>query len=98
MTPGARSKFDAPMFEPEVFQKESYCVEESTCDIVGTFRPTQRFGVRTIVPPSPLVTPLAMRDKYTRKSFSTFVKEYFKCTTQWLANECCGASLSREPC
>jgi len=25
------------MFEPEVFQKQIYCIEESTCDIVGTF-------------------------------------------------------------
>jgi len=28
----------APMFEPEVFRNQIYCVEESTCDIVGTFR------------------------------------------------------------
>jgi len=26
------------MLEPEVFWKQTYCVEESTCDIVGTFR------------------------------------------------------------
>ena len=33
------------MFEPEVFRKEIYCIEESTCDIVGTFRrPQQTFG------------------------------------------------------
>jgi len=38
MAPRARSKFGAHMFEPEVFQKQMYCVEESTCDIVGTFR------------------------------------------------------------
>jgi len=25
------------MFEPEFFRKQIYCVEESTCDIVGTF-------------------------------------------------------------
>jgi len=25
-------------FEPEVFRKQIYCIEESTCDIVGTFR------------------------------------------------------------
>jgi len=31
-------KFGAPMFEPEVFLKQMYCVEESTCVIVGTFR------------------------------------------------------------
>jgi len=38
MASGAKSKFGAPMFEFEVFRKEKYCVEESTCDIVGTFR------------------------------------------------------------
>jgi len=34
----ARSKFGTPMFETEVFRKQMYCIEESTCDIVGTFR------------------------------------------------------------
>ena len=29
MAPGARSKFGAPIFEPEVFQKQIYCFEES---------------------------------------------------------------------
>ena len=27
-----------PMFESEVFRKQIYCIEESACDIVGTFR------------------------------------------------------------
>jgi len=31
-------KFDDPMFEPELFRKQMYCIEESACDIVGTFR------------------------------------------------------------
>ena len=45
MAPGARSKSGAPMFETEVFRKHMYCIEESTCDIVGTFRrPSQWFG------------------------------------------------------
>jgi len=26
------------MFEPEVFCKETYCIEEITCEIVRTFR------------------------------------------------------------
>jgi len=39
MTPGARSKFGVPVFEPEVFRKQMYCTEESTCDIVGIFAP-----------------------------------------------------------
>ena len=34
MAPGARSKFGAPMFEPEVFRKQMHCIEESACDIV----------------------------------------------------------------
>jgi len=38
MAPGARSKFGAPIFETEVFRKQMYCIEESTCNIVGTFR------------------------------------------------------------
>jgi len=36
MAPGARNKFGTPMFEPEVFQDQMYCVEASNCDIVGT--------------------------------------------------------------
>jgi len=34
MAPGARHKFGAPMFEPEVFRKQMYCIEGSACDIV----------------------------------------------------------------
>jgi len=26
------------MVDPEVFRKQIYCIEKSTCDIVGTFR------------------------------------------------------------
>jgi len=36
MAPGARNKFGAPMFEPEVLGSKC-AVEESTCDIVVTF-------------------------------------------------------------
>ena len=39
MAPGARSKFGAAMFEFEVVRKLTYCIEESTCAIIGTFRP-----------------------------------------------------------
>jgi len=56
MAPGARSKFDAHMFEPEVFQKQMYCVEESTCDIVGTFRHSRSDSTSGAL--CPLVTPL----------------------------------------
>jgi len=48
---GARSKFAAPMFEPEVFRKQMQCIEESTCDNVGTFRRLpQWFGARGLCP------------------------------------------------
>jgi len=40
--------------EPELFQKQIYCIEEITCDVVGTFRrPPQWIGARSIVPPLP---------------------------------------------
>jgi len=38
MAPGARSKFGAPMVELDLFRKQIYCFEGSTCDIVGTFQ------------------------------------------------------------
>jgi len=38
MAPGARNKFGAPMFEHKVFRNQMYCIEESTCDMVRTFR------------------------------------------------------------
>jgi len=63
MALGARSRFGAPMFEPDVFRKQMYCIEESICDIVGTFRrSTQSFGVPIVIRRpgncAPLVTPL----------------------------------------
>ena len=51
------------MFEREVFRKQMYCIEESTCDIVGIFqRSPQWFGARRIVPP---LAPLARDDNYS---------------------------------
>ena len=45
MAPGIRSKFSGTILEPEVFRKQMSCIEESTCDIFGTFRcPPQSFG------------------------------------------------------
>ena len=48
------------MFEPEVFRKQTYFIEGSTCDIVGTFpRSPQWLGTpmvivaRVIMPPLP---------------------------------------------
>jgi len=54
MAPGAKSKFGAPIFEPDVFRKRMYCIEKSrpTCDIVGTYWcPPPSFGARGIVRP-----------------------------------------------
>jgi len=36
--PGQEASLVPPMFEPDVFRKEIYSIEESTCDIVGSFR------------------------------------------------------------
>jgi len=56
MASGARSKFGVPMFEPEVFRKQMYFIEESTCDIVGTFRsPEVIRGPRNCAPLAPVV-------------------------------------------
>jgi len=57
------------MFEPEVFRKQMYCIEESTCDIVGSLRrPPQWFGAPEIVPPlPPLVAPLRTFSLYCVK-------------------------------
>jgi len=50
------------MFEPEVFRKQIYCIEESTCDIVGTFRLPHSDSVPgELCQPCPLVTPLIVR-------------------------------------
>jgi len=38
MAPGARSKFGAPVFKLEVFRKQKYRIEESSCAIADTFR------------------------------------------------------------
>jgi len=37
MVPGARNKFGASMFEPEVFRKQMYCFKNSAYDIVVAF-------------------------------------------------------------
>ena len=54
--------FGVPMFEFDVFRKQMYCIEESTCDIVVTFRrPPQSFdaprndsALGELCPPWPL--------------------------------------------
>ena len=81
MAPGTRSKFGAPMFEPEVFRKQIYCIEESSCDIVGTFRrPLQWFDLRGIVSPcSPIVTPLLQaKEKITKRWYVLALKMFCK--------------------
>jgi len=47
------------MFEPEVFRKHMYGIEDSICDIVGTFRrPPQLFGApRSELAPDELCPP-----------------------------------------
>jgi len=49
MVPEARSKFGAPVFEPEIFRKQMHCIGESTCNIVGTFRPPGNCAPRRYV-------------------------------------------------
>jgi len=46
--PGQGSKFSASMFAPDIFRKLMHCIEETTCDIVGTFR---RPGNCVFLPP-----------------------------------------------
>jgi len=49
---GARDKKQVwcPQVRTWVFRKQLYCIEESTCDIVGTFRcPPQWFGVPIMI-------------------------------------------------
>jgi len=41
MAPGARNKFAAPMFEPEVFRKQMYCSENVLMTLLGFFDPLQ---------------------------------------------------------
>jgi len=36
--PQGKSKFGAPMFQSEIFRNQLHCIQESTCDIVETFR------------------------------------------------------------
>jgi len=55
----AKSKFGATVVEPELFRKQIYSIEESTCDIVGTFRrPHSDSAPGELYTLAPLVTPL----------------------------------------
>jgi len=89
MAPGARSKFGAPMFVPEIFRKQMYCIEESICDIVGTlWRPPQWFGAPIVIrhpgncaPLAPLVTTLRSRGnfRYGVERAKRFVNVHWHC-------------------
>jgi len=67
MTPGARSKFGSPMFEPEVFRKQMYCIEEFVT-LLGLFgapavirRPHIDSAHGELCPSCPVVTPWLQR-------------------------------------
>ena len=61
---GVPSSDGAPLFEPKVFRKQMYGIEESTCDIVGTFRcPSSDSGPKALF--SSLVTPLKCTSDYS---------------------------------
>jgi len=49
MAPGARSDFGTPIFETEVFGKQMYCVEESTCDCWDFSAPPQWFCAPLVI-------------------------------------------------
>ena len=65
MASGARSKFGAPVLEPEIFRKQMYCTEVvvTLLELFGAPRghsaPSLWFGARGIVPLTPVVTPLS---------------------------------------
>jgi len=68
MATGARCEFDAHIFEPEVFRKQMYCIEECTCDIVRIFwRPSnhsahpQYFSVLRVIRRPGNCAPLPLR-------------------------------------
>jgi len=61
MALGARTKFGAPMFEHELFRKQMYCTEESTCDIFWDFSASRSDSTPgELCPLAPLVTPLTV--------------------------------------
>jgi len=45
MAPVTRNKSVAPIFKPKIFREKMHCVEESTCETIGSF------GALGIVPP-----------------------------------------------
>jgi len=49
MASGARSKFGAPMFEPEVFRKQIYCCTKVLVTLFGLFGDPQSFGALIVI-------------------------------------------------
>jgi len=98
MAPGARSKFGAPMFEAEVFRKQIYCIEESTCDNFGMFwLSRQSFG-------APAVIRRPHNDSALGKLFPPWPRSLrpwcwrcakLLCTCWLLCTSCCAHRLSR---
>jgi len=65
MAPGAKNKFGAIMFEPEVFRNQMCWIEQSFCENVGSFwSPANHSSPLTgtvpgvLCPIAPIVTPL----------------------------------------
>jgi len=72
---GARgkSKFGTPMVQFGVFRKQMHCIQESTCDIVGTFGTTRSHSA-----PGELCPPRYAPGKdNTESELITFVYERF---------------------
>ena len=85
MTPGTRGKFSAPMFETEVFRKQMYCIEESTCDIVRTFRRPRPGNC------AHLVTPID-----SKQDRAKVTQSLFRSQNSILIQHCWGASVRAE--
>jgi len=69
MAPGARSKFGARMFEPEVFRKQMYCIKKVLVTLLGLFGPH-------VMPPCPPVVSPVIRVNFLASFF--FNKHNFK--------------------
>ena len=64
------------MLEPEVFRKQMHCIEECTCDIVGTFRrPIMFRHPGNCAPPSLRPLPTAQRPETLQTNYSSEKKQ-----------------------
>jgi len=75
---GARGKKQIwrPMLEPEVCRKQMYCIEESTCDNVGTFQrpPRSDSAPGELCTPCSLVMPLGTTHHRRERNIPGFSK------------------------